>query len=146
MTGRPPRIYVCGPFRAATEYQRRGNIARAERVALDIAATGAFYACPHLHSCHFDGLLDDIYWLELALDMLRGCDALVLVGEDPDAPAPPGGTRYPRAFLEPASWNYSSGSLSEVMWCDARAVPVISSKAELDGFMSRWWAAQREEV
>lgn len=128
-----PRIYTLGPFRAPTEYVRRRHIARAERLALQIAEFGGLYYCPHLHSCHFDGLLTDEYWLRLALDMLRQCDAAALVGPPDDIlePHQPEDDRYPRIYLDPSSAHASHGSIAEAQVCRKLGIPVLVNLQEV---------------
>ena len=127
---RKPRIYIIGPFRGATEYDRRSNIARAEDAAIDVAKAGAFYRCPHLHSAHFEGLLTDEYWLGLGIDLLSECDAAYLVPDAADAPMCTGGTGPQRAYLLPR-W-LSRGSAAEVAWCVARGIPAFDSIRQVE--------------
>lgn len=122
---RPPRIYVIGPFRSPTEYERRQHIARAEATALEVARAGAYYRCPHLHSCHFDGLLTDAYWLGLGLDLLAECDAAVLV---------PGWQEYLRA----GSPRASHGSIAEVAECERRGMLVLVDVEAVSAFVAAW--------
>jgi hypothetical protein len=122
---RPPRIYVIGPFRAPTEYERRANIARAEALALEVAKLGAHFFCPHTHTAHFDGLLTDEYWIGLGLAWLAKCDAAVLV---------PGWQDY----LNPASERSSHGSIAEMAWMLEHDRPVLLSADDLRAFVASW--------
>jgi len=125
VTARPPRIYVIGPFRAPTEYQRRKNIAMAEAVALGVAESGAHFFCPHMHTAHFDGLLTDEYWLGLGIAWLAECDAAVLV---------PGWQDY----LDPSSQRASRGSIAEVAECGRLGMEVIMGTEFVPGFVAEW--------
>ena len=126
-----PRVYVIGPvigpFRAASEYERRAHIARAEAIALAVARAGAFPRCPHTHTAHFDGVagVDNALWMELGLDMLSECDAAVLV---------PGWQRY----LDPTIEVASHGSIAERDWCAAHGLLVLRDQAEVIAFVARW--------
>jgi hypothetical protein len=131
---RRPRCYIIGPFRAQTELGRRQNIAAAERTALNVAAVGYFYRCPHLHSAHFDGQLDDAYWLALGLDLLSECDVAYLV---PD-PACPEGMLLGRSWLDPTGGCVSTGSTAEVAWCYEHGIPVFYNEKQLRSFVDNW--------
>lgn len=95
-TERKRVVYVAGPYRAATERGVALNIQRAERVALCVWACGAVAFCPHKNTAHFGGALPDTAWLEGGLEMVRRCDALVLVdgGEKSE------GTKAEKALAE----------------------------------------------
>lgn len=138
MSRRRPRAYVIGPFRSNSELGRRRNIARAEQAALDLATLGFYYRCPHLHSAHFDGLLQDDYWLGLGLDLLAECDCAYLVPDELDAAesiaAVPG---LPRAYLRQGCY-LSAGSAAEVAWCQERGVPVLASVGACRRFLDAW--------
>lgn len=140
-----PRIYICGPFRAESEYARRANVARAEAAALEVARAGAWYRCPHLHSAHFDGVpgLDDAYWLGLGLDLLAECDAAYLVPDAPDAGPSPTAAPW-RHYLVPGTAWTSGGSLREVEVCDTDHRPVLQDAADLAFYLASWrhWGAR----
>ena len=72
-------VYIAGPFRAPTEYQRRTHIANAERRALEVWKLGLVALCPHLNTAHFDGEGDDAVWLAGDLELLKRCDAVLMV-------------------------------------------------------------------
>jgi len=133
-----PRIYIIGPFRAETEYERRGNIARAEEAALAVARAGAFYRCPHLHSAHFDGQVDDTYWLGLGLDLLSECDAAYLV---PDRAGFT--TSGYRSYLQAGSPAASKGSLAEVEFCKRRGLELLNDLVEVEAFVRCWACGDR---
>jgi hypothetical protein len=133
------RIYIIGPFRADTEYERRQNIARAEEAALFVASKGAYYRCPHLHSAHFDGQIDDSYWINLGLDMLSECDAAYLVPDRAD--------RKPgmfRGYLQPG-WDIASkGSITEVETCKRRGIEILCDQVEVDAYIRCWCCGNRD--
>lgn len=82
-------VYVAGPFRG--EVKR--NIKKAEAVSAQLAKAGVSFICPHSNSGPHDSLgLEDQYWLGMTMELLRRCDAVMLV----------------------AGWDQSSGSRSEV--------------------------------
>ena len=72
-------IYVAGPYRAATPYQIELNIAKAKAVALEVWKRGHYALCPHTNTANFDGELADEVFIEGTLELLRRCDAMVLL-------------------------------------------------------------------
>lgn len=73
------RVYVAGPFRAASGWSVEQNVRRAEAVGLEVAEEGAVAVVPHAMYRHFNGVLPDEYWLEATLDLLRACHGVLLV-------------------------------------------------------------------
>lgn len=72
-------VYVAGPFRAANQWQQFQNIRRAETLAFEVWRLGAVAICPHLNTAHFQDALPDKVWLDGDLEIVRRCDAVVLV-------------------------------------------------------------------
>lgn len=72
-------IYIAGPFRAANQWEQEQNIRRAEELALEVWRFGAVALCPHLNTRYFSGALSDEVWLAGDLELLRRCDAVMLV-------------------------------------------------------------------
>ena len=59
----PLLIYVAGPYRAPTAWQREQNIHRAREVGVMLARAGAYPVIPHANTAHLDGEADDALWL-----------------------------------------------------------------------------------
>jgi hypothetical protein len=95
-------IYTAGPYRAATPYDVRRNIERARDVAAALWRMGWAVVCPHANSAHLDGVVPEERFLEGDLEMLRRCDALVLI---------PG-------------WHVSEGSRAEKAEAERHGIPV----------------------
>lgn len=77
-----PVIYVAGPYRPRIQgdcWAMEQNIRRAEALALEVWACGAVALCPHTMTRHYQGALPDAVWLDGDLEILRRCDAVVLV-------------------------------------------------------------------
>ena len=72
-------IYVAGPYRAETPLKTLHNIRRAEAVALQIWQAGHVALTPHMNTRLFDGECPDEMWLAGGLELLRRCDAIMLV-------------------------------------------------------------------
>lgn len=96
-------VYIAGPYRAATPWQVEQNIRNAESVAYQVAGMGVAILCPHTMTRYWDRSYTDQYWLEATLEMMRRCDAVVLV---------PG-------------WESSTGTLGEVAEAEALGIPVF---------------------
>lgn len=74
-------FYVAGPFRAkkpGSHWEVAENVRRAERVGFKVAQAGGFPVIPHANTANFEGELDDMFWLDGTLEMLRRCDAVVM--------------------------------------------------------------------
>lgn len=72
-------IYIAGPYRAATPWGVEQNIRAAEDVAVRVHKAGMFAVCPHANSRHMEGIADDAHFLAGTLEMMRRCDAVLLV-------------------------------------------------------------------
>lgn len=72
-------IYVAGPFRGKSTWEIENNIRRAEEVGAELAKQGFFPVIPHTMLRFFQGLAEDSFWLEGDLELLRRCDAVVMV-------------------------------------------------------------------
>jgi hypothetical protein len=76
-------VYVAGPFRSKfnDEWQRHLNISAAEALGPAIARAGCLPVIPHTMLRNFQGLagLDDAFWLDATLSLLKRCDALILL-------------------------------------------------------------------
>ena len=116
-----PIVYVAGPFRGATTWDVETNVRRAETLALVVARAGAMPLCPHMNTRFFDGQLDDTFWLEGTLELLRRCDAIVLT----------------------ANWRTSAGARGEKAVAEALKLPVFYED-ELHELV-QWVSARCEE-
>lgn len=72
-------IYVAGKFTAPNSWQRARNIRAAETVGFAVAQVGAMPLIPHANTAHFDGTCSPEFWYEGTLELLRRCDAVMLV-------------------------------------------------------------------
>lgn len=98
-------VYIAGPFRAATAWGVAENVRAAERVGLEVARVGYMPVIPHANTAHFHGEGDDDFWIEGTPELLRRCDAVVLV---------PG-------------WERSSGTRAEITEARLRNIPVYAT-------------------
>lgn len=72
-------VYIAGPFRASNAWEVEQNIRRAEALALEVWRLGAAAICPHANTRFFDGAAANKIWLTGDLEILRRCDAVVMV-------------------------------------------------------------------
>lgn len=102
-------VYIAGPFRASSAWGIEQNIRTAEELALEVWRAGFVAICPHMNTWHFQGTLPDDTWLKGDIEILRRCDAVLLV---------PG-------------WEHSRGALKEVEAAVAASIPVFESLSAL---------------
>lgn len=102
-------IYVAGPYRADTERGVLENIRNAEAVAIEVWQAGYVALTPHLNTRLFGGLCPDETWLKGALELLRRCDAMVLV----------------------SGWETSGGTLAEIKEANNLNIPIFNNVAEI---------------
>jgi len=96
-------VYIAGPFRGRTRWDVMQNVRRAEEVALEVAQLGAMPLCPHTNTANFDGLITSQFWIDGTLELMRRCDAVVLV----------------------AGWRESEGTCGEVREAHRLKLPVF---------------------
>ncbi|MDI1346314.1 MAG: DUF4406 domain-containing protein [Pseudolabrys sp.] len=82
---RRPLVYIAGPYRASTEREVVLNIRRAEEAAIEVWKAGGVAICPHLNTALFGGVLPDETWLSGDIEILRRCDAILMVGKWQDS-------------------------------------------------------------
>lgn len=89
-------VYVAVPYRSETREGVAQNVAAARHVGQLCVRKGWFPVLPTINTAHFDhdfpGLADDQYWLDGTMELMRRCDAVVLVD----------------------GWQYSSGAQGEI--------------------------------
>lgn len=102
-------VYIAGPFRGKTEWDRQQNIRRAEGLALEVWRLGAAAICPHKNTEHFDGSAPDELWLRGDLEILRRCDAVILL----------------------PTWPRSQGAMFEKGFAEDNRIPVFEDLKDL---------------
>lgn len=107
----PLLIYVAGPYRAPTAWQREQNIHRARTWGVALAKAGAYPVIPHANTAHFDGEAEDTLWLAGTLELMRRCDGVLLID----------------------GWDRSSGARAEREEAYRLGLPVLGD----DGWSSR---------
>jgi len=110
-------VYIAGPFRAANQWEQEANIRRAEAMALEVWRLGAVALCPHLNTRYFSGALPDEVWLDGDLELLRRCDAILMVH----------------------GWENSAGAMAEKAFARENNIPILNGT--FDGQVS-WGSIQ----
>lgn len=104
-----PVIYVAGPYRARTRQAVEFNIQAARAVGLLCCRKGWSPIIPHSNTSHLDAMdpsIGDEFWLASTMELLRRCDAVVLV---------PG-------------WERSQGTRDEIIEAEKLGIPVYRSE------------------
>jgi nucleoside 2-deoxyribosyltransferase len=97
-------IYIAGKYRGATPWAVEQNIRAAEDVAARVIQAGMMPLCPHANTRHMESLADDAFMLAGTLELMRRCDAVLLV----------------------PNWMDSVGALAEVAEAHRLGIPVFS--------------------
>jgi hypothetical protein len=106
-------VYVAGPFRASTAWGIEQNVRAAEVVALEVWRAGAVALCPHANSRHYHGAAADELFIEGTLELLRRCDAVLLI----------------------KGWKESEGSRGEKREADRLGLPVFFDVREVEAWL-----------
>lgn len=104
-------VYIAGPFRGPTAWAIAENIRKAERWGECVTRYGHMPLIPHANTAHFHGLKDDQFWLDGTMELLRRCDAVLMI---PD-------------------WEKSSGARAEKAEAERLKIPVF--KADRDSIL-----------
>lgn len=75
-------VYVAGPYRGKTPWQVELNIFAARLNGAMAAKAGLMPLIPQANTAHFDGVQDDKFWLDGTLELMRRCDAVLVVPND----------------------------------------------------------------
>ena len=102
-------VYIAGRFSAPDQWQRARNVRAAETLAFAVAEVGAMPLNPLNNTHNFYGTLTEEFWYDGTLELLRRCDAVILV---------PG-------------WDGSKGVQAEIDEALARKMPLFERVEEL---------------
>ena len=74
-------VYVAGPFTAGTPWDTHINVLLAEQISAELNSRcyNAMAVCPHTNSAHMVGIQDGQYWLDCTKELMRRCDAVLIV-------------------------------------------------------------------
>lgn len=104
-------VYIAGKYRGKTPWDVEQNIQAAQAVAAKVISAGHMPLTPHKNTEHMEGLADDAFFLAGTMELLRRCDAVVLV---------PG-------------WERSVGARAEVVEANRLGLPVFGRVDSLGG-------------
>lgn len=96
-------VYIAGPYRAPTLWGVKRNIRAAMDAAVLVWRAGLWALCPHANTARMEGVTTDESFLAGTLEMMRRCDAVLLV---------PG-------------WRNSAGARAEVEEAGRLQIPVF---------------------
>lgn len=119
-------VYVAGRFNADTHWEVEQNVRRAEALAMEVARLGAMPLTPHCNTRNFHGLsgVTHEFWYEGTLELLRRCDALILV---------PG-------------WEGSKGTAAEREEAFRKHIPQFHDLRSLQDWLDRGAPTYKEDV
>jgi hypothetical protein len=73
-------IYVAGPLMGPNDWEIRRHIHCAAALGYEVAKLGAYPVIPHTNTGSvFIGTVDTAFWCAGTLELLRRCDAVILV-------------------------------------------------------------------
>jgi hypothetical protein len=72
-------VYIAGPFRGSNAWEVEKNIREAEEFGFRVAQLRAMPLIPHANTRFFDGTLTGEFWLEGTIELMRRCDAILLL-------------------------------------------------------------------
>jgi len=103
-------VYIAGKYRGPNPWAVVQNIRAAEEVAAKVIRAGHMPLTPHKNTAHMEGLADDAFFLAGTMELLRRCDAVLLV---------PG-------------WSRSVGARLELVEANRIGLPVFGRHACID--------------
>jgi hypothetical protein len=96
-------IYIAGPFRGKNAWEIENNVRYAENVGFKIMNLGHMPLIPHSNTRYFHGTLPCDFFIQGTLELMRRCDAVLLIGK----------------------WEQSQGSLGEKSEAERLKIPVF---------------------
>ena len=119
-----PVVYIAGKYRARTPWRVLANVRAAQEVALSVWKLGAVALCPHSNTGLFDGEAPDEVWLQGDIELLRRCDAVLMV----------------------EGWRDSAGARAEYDVALAQGMPVFECIDRLEEWIAAWKVNAVREV
>lgn len=108
-------VFISGPYRGPNAWAIYQHVMAAMAVALEVWRLGAVAICPHANTTFFQdaGLADEV-WLEGDLELLRRCDAVLLV----------------------EGWQESVGAQEEAREAHASGIPTFTNLDSLNTWLT----------
>lgn len=108
-------IYVAGKLAGANNFEIKKNVWEAEQLAMEVVRLGAVPLIPHANTGFtFFGVGEEEFWYEATLELLRRCNAVILV----------------------PNWKESKGAVGEVEEARARGIPVFETVDQLRDWLN----------
>jgi nucleoside 2-deoxyribosyltransferase len=109
-------VYVAGPLFGPNDWEIRRHIHRAAALGYEVAKLGAYPVIPHTNTGSvFVGTMTPEFWYAGTLELLRRCDAVILV----------------------TGWEDSKGSTAEFAEARRLNLPVFSFVHELKTWLTK---------
>lgn len=109
-------IYVAGKLTGPNNFEISRNVCAAEDVAMEVVKLGAVPLIPHANTgLIFFGTATEDFWYEGTLELLRRCDAVLMV---------PG-------------WEASKGAKLEFEEAGRRKIPIFTTPADLKAWLEK---------
>jgi len=106
-------VYVAGPYRAATREAVAQNIAAARHVGRIVMQLGMMPVMPTVNTAMMDfdfpGDTDDAFWIDGTMELMRRCDAVVMVD----------------------GWQFSQGATGELEEARRLGIPVYTTTIQM---------------
>jgi hypothetical protein len=106
-------IYIAGPIKAETSWQREKNIRNAEEETLGVLKLGAAAFCPHTQARFYDGEMPYEAWIACDLEVLKRCDAVYFI----------------------QGWQDSTGACKEHAFAEANDIPIFENFWQLKAWL-----------
>jgi nucleoside 2-deoxyribosyltransferase len=110
-------LYVAGPVRNASIWERHQNILRGEQVAVELWKMGFAVHCPHKNTEFVDGTVSDDQIIAADLEIISRCDGIVII----------------------PNWVASIGTMKERKFAYEQRIPVFYWERELDRLHLKQW-------
>lgn len=111
-----PAIYVMGPFRAPSEWERAGNIHIAKHRGVEVAHIGGAPIIPHTTIAYYWDTLPEADQMQICFSILARCHAALTVH----------------------GWSGSEGTRAEIDFCNERHMPVFHKLVDLAEWIRTW--------
>lgn len=72
-------VYIAGKYRGKNSNEVWHNIMLAREYGEKVALQGHMPVIPHMNGMFMDGIQDDQFWLDGTLELMRRCDAILLL-------------------------------------------------------------------
>jgi len=74
-------VYIAGPYTGQHFYQEYMNVYRAWLMGTEVARLGAMPVIPQQNTAFMDGVQPYRFWLEGTMEIMRRCDAVLVLSD-----------------------------------------------------------------